>query len=159
MKRTRLTHVKGATVEREFVHCDQCDRELGMYELGQAPSEPHLCNTKICKMKTETPPTIAELWKEFIGLDKVNSHYMSHPQFATARIDRHASLRQQLVERCKNDHGLSIEDRGDVLRIVRDRLHFVTVCGSYHARNEGSAWLFMGWDLQQREKEAQDEKA
>lgn len=123
-------------------------------------------------MKTETPPTptpsIADLWGELSTRHLRESerlqwdHMRENGQITEDQYKEHLdyvqSLRQQLVERCNDDHGLSIEDGGDILRIVRDRLHFVTVCGAYHARNEGSAWLFMGWELQQREMEAQNGK-
>lgn len=169
MKRIRLTHVGGSTVEREFVHCDKCDRELGLYEVGKAPLAPHLCNPDHCKMKPETPATIAGLWHEADGLIRLSIpqlEKLTHPNYKGNEdmrpifqeqlvwsMDKLQAIRQQLVERCKNDHGLSIEDGGDLLRIIRDRIHFVTVCGADHARNEGSAWLFMDWELQQRQRE------
>lgn len=92
-------------------------------------------------MKTKTPPpTIADLWWVFIGLDKVNRSYMSHPEYATARIERHAQLRQQLLERCKNEP--SYMDA-----------HFAGKMIEYH--KELSAYhAFWAWELEQRENEA-----
>lgn len=114
----------------------------------------------------------AELWHEADGLIRLSIPHLEKLVSPDYQVNDHLrqiyaeqlaicnerlqELRQQLVKSCKDGHGLSIEDGGDILRIVRDRLHFVTACGAYHARNEGSAWLFMGWELEQRENEAQN---
>lgn len=153
MKRTRLTHVKGVTVYREFVHCDQCDRELGMYEIGQAPSEPHLCNTEICKMKTETPPTIAELWG---FLDQFSRQYQlglsaKDENFPRCLVAQYGPLiqplRQQLLERCARPPRVPMNE--DIQFFIKSHQEH----SSYHA--------FWAWELEQRqrEKEAQNEKA
>lgn len=162
MKRIRLTHVKGATVEREFVHCDQCDRELGKYEIGESPSEPHLCNTEICKMKTKTQPTptIAELWRLFKM--QVNSAQTAETlanvqraekgkraKMLASKIDftakeRHKyaeSLRQQLVEWCSVPcYNFSASPLEEI---------------EYH-KEMSAIHGFWAWELEQREKEVQN---
>lgn len=118
-------------------------------------------------MKTETPHTIAELWHEADGLIRlliphleklvspdyqVNDHLRQIYAEQLARCnERLQELRQQLLDKCESEYGLK------VVKVVGAMVwHDSKKVGWNNPKNYGSAWLFMDWELEQRENEAQN---
>jgi len=129
--------------------------------------------------KTETPPTIAELWGEF---QKTFKHkpamYLRHAANKGIEVTRYAkpiadaaikyqSLRQQLVERLdlikvdtpNNRHAYMLfgftGSNDESISFIPRNDHDEEFKPTIEQCNELSAmFAFCGWELQQREKEA-----
>jgi len=87
--------------------------------------------------ETPTPPTIAELWREFQRLSEAyNPDFGEDQQLA---INYHA-LRSQLLERCKRPPRTAMVGSPEFF-INSHKEH-----SAYHA--------FCAWELEQREKDA-----
>ena len=106
-------------------------------------------------------PTIAELWHEADGIIRLSIPHLEklaspdyqvnedmRPIYAeqlTSCNERLQELRQQLVELCDNEYGLNVVG----LMVWHDPKKV----GWNGPKNYGSAWLFMDWEIEQRQKE------
>lgn len=97
------------------------------------------------KRQEALSPTIAELWEEF-GKLKYYIDLKNKEVGWYYRKEEADALRQQLLDKCESEYGLKV-----VGAMV---WHDSKKAGWNNPKNYGSAWLFMDWELEQREKEA-----
>lgn len=106
-----------------------------------------------CKMKTETPPTIAELWGELstrhlreserLQWDHMRENGQITEDQYKGHLDYVQSLRQQLLERCSVPcYNFSASPLEEI---------------EYH-KEMSSIHGFWAWELEQQKREAQNEQ-
>jgi hypothetical protein len=121
---------------------------------------------------TTTTTTIAQLWGEFDGLIRLSIPHLTKLASPAYNVDaalrpeyeqqlkqcneRLAELRDQLIELCEKDYAIEIREvksmkEGIVHKVFcseRGRIYFT----EDESRDYGAAWMFMAWELEQRQK-------